>query len=83
MAIKDFKNIENINLNLDSTAQLVSSKDLNVFKTIAKNVTDFGMSKNDVIEFRLYDLANNLLQQTNGVMVRYIHKDDLTKYLKW
>jgi len=82
MAIKDFKNIENINLNLDSTAQLVSSKDLNVFKTIAKNVTDFGMSKNDVIEFRLYDLANNLLQQTNGVMVRYIHKDDLNKYLK-
>jgi hypothetical protein len=82
MAIKDFKNIENINLNLDSTAQLVSSKDLNVFKTIAKNVTDFGMSKNDVIEFRLYDLANNLLQQTNGVMVRYIHKDNLTKYLK-
>jgi|688.fasta_scaffold19640_2 hypothetical protein len=82
MSIKDFKNIENINLNLDSTAQLVSSKDLNVFKTIAKNVTDFGMSKNDVIEFRLYDLANNLLQQTNGVTVRYIHKDNLTKYLK-
>jgi len=82
MAIKDFKNIENINLNLDSTAQLVSSKDLNVFKTVVKNVTDFGMSKNDVIEFRLYDLANNLLEQTNGVTVRYIHKDDLNRYLK-
>ena len=82
MAIKDFKNIENINLNLDSTAQLVSSKDLNVFKTSAKNVTDFGMSKNDVIEFRLYDLSNNLLQQTNGVTVKYIHKDELPNYLK-
>ncbi len=33
MAINDFKNIENINLNLDSTAQLVDSKDLAIFKT--------------------------------------------------
>jgi hypothetical protein len=82
MAIKDFKNIENINLNLDSTAQLVDSKDLTIFKTGAKNITDFGMSKNDVIEFRVYDISNNLLQQNNGVSVRYIHKDDLTKYLK-
>lgn len=82
MAIKDFKNIENINLNLDSTAQLVDSKDLTIFKTGAKNITDFGMSKNDVIEFRVYDISNNLLQQTNGINVRYIHKDDLTKYLK-
>jgi len=82
MAIKDFKNIENINLNLDSTAQLVDSKDLTIFKTGAKNITDFGMSKNDVIEFRVYDISNNLLQQTNGISVRYIHKDDLPKYLK-
>jgi len=82
MAINDFKNIENINLNLDSTAQLVDSKDLKIFKTGAKNITDFGMSKNDVIEFRVYDISNNLLQQTNGINVRYIHKDDLPKYLK-
>ena len=40
------------------------------------------MSKNDVIEFRVYDISNNLLQQTNGINVRYIHKDDLPKYLK-
>lgn len=82
MAINDFKNIENINLNLDSTAQLVDSKDLTIFKTGAKNITDFGMSKNDVIEFRIYDISNNLLQQTNGINVRYIHKYDLPKYLK-
>jgi hypothetical protein len=82
MAINDFKNIENINLNLDSTAQLVDSKDLTIFKTGVKNITDFGMSKNDVIEFRIYDISNNLLQQTNGINVRYIHKDDLPKYLK-
>ena len=82
MAIKDFKNIENINLNLDSTAQLVDSKDLTIFKTGARNITDFGMSKNDVIEFRVYDISNNLLQQNDGISVRYIHKDDLTKYLK-
>jgi hypothetical protein len=82
MAIKDFKNIENINLNLDSTAQLLDSKDLTIFKTGAKNITDFGMSKNDVIEFRVYDISNNLLQQTNGISVRYIHKDDLPNYLK-
>ena len=81
MAINDFKNIENINLNLDATAQLVSSKDLTIFKTGAKNITDFGMSKNDVIEFRVYDISNNLLQQTGGISVRYIHKDDLPKYL--
>jgi len=82
MAINDFKNIENINLNLDSTAQLVESKDLKIFKTVAKNIIDFGMSKNDVIEFRVYDISNNLLEQTGGIKVRYIHKDDLSKYLK-
>ena len=82
MAIQDFKNIENINLNLDRTAQLVESKDLTIFKTGAKNITDFGMSKNDVIEFRIYDISNNLLEQTNGIKVRYIHKNDLPKYLK-
>ena len=45
MALNDFKNIENINLNLDTTAQLLNSKDLNIFKTSISNVTDFGMSK--------------------------------------
>ena len=82
MAINDFKNIENINLNLDSTAQLVDSKDLAIFKTSAKNNTDFGMSENDVIEFRIYDISNNLLEQTGGKLVRYIHKNDMSKYLK-
>jgi len=82
MAINDFKNIENINLNLDSTAQLVDSKDLTIFKTGVKNITDFGMSDNDVIEFRVYDISNNLLEQTDGIKVRYIQKNDLPKYLK-
>lgn len=82
MAIQDFKNIENINLNLDTTAQLLNSKDLNIFKTSISNVTDFGMSKNDVIEFRIYDIGNNLLEQTGGKTVNYIHKDNLPKYLK-
>lgn len=82
MAIQDFKNIENINLNLDTTAQLLNSKDLNIFKTSIANVTDFGMSKNDVIEFRVYDISNNLLEQTGGKTVNYIHKDNLPKYLK-
>jgi len=82
MALNDFKNIENINLNLDTTAQLLNSKDLNIFKTSISNVTDFGMSKNDVIEFRVYDITNNLLEQTGGKTVNYIHKDNLPKYLK-
>ena len=82
MAIQDFKNIENINLNLDTTAQLLNSKDLNIFKTSISNVTDFGMSKNDVIEFRVYDIGNNLLEQTGGKTINYIHKDNLPKYLK-
>ena len=81
MAINDFKNIENINLNLASTAQLLDSKDLTIFKTGAKNITDFGMSENDVIEFRVYDLGNNLLEQTDYGNVRYIAKQDLPKYL--
>ncbi len=82
MALNDFKNIENINLNLETTAQLLNSKDLNIFKTSIANVTDFGMSKNDVIEFRVYDIGNNLLEQTGGKNVNYIHKDNLPKYLK-
>lgn len=82
MAIKDFKNIEKINQELESTAQIIKPADLNIFKTSAKNVADFGLSKNDAIEFRLYDISNNLLEQTNGIKVRYIHKDELPKYLK-
>ena len=82
MAIKDFKNIEKINQELESTAQLIKPADLNIFKTSAKNVDDFGLSKNDAVEFRLYDISNNLLEQTNGVKVRYIHKNELSKYLK-
>jgi hypothetical protein len=82
MAIKDFKNIEKINQELEQTAQLITPADLNIFKTSAKSVDDFGLSKNDAIEFRLYDISNNLLEQTNGIKVRYIHKDELSKYLR-
>jgi hypothetical protein len=82
MAIKDFKNIEKINQELESTAQIIKPADLNIFKTSAKNVADFGLSKNDAIEFRLYDISNNLLEQTNGVKVRYIHKAELPNYLR-
>jgi hypothetical protein len=82
MAIKDFKNIEKINQELESTAQLIKPADLNIFKTTAKRVDDFGLSKNDAIEFRLYDISNNLLEQTGGLKVRYIHKAELPMYLK-
>ena len=82
MAIKDFKNIEKINQELESTAQLIKPADLNIFKTTAKKVDDFGLSKNDAIEFRLYDISNNLLEQTGGLKVRYIHKAELPIYLK-
>jgi hypothetical protein len=82
MAIKDFKNIEKINQELEDKAQIIKPADLNIFKTSAKNVDDFGLSKNDAIEFRLYDISNNLLEQTGGFRVKYIHKDELSYYLK-
>ena len=82
MAINDFKNIEKINQELEDKAQIIKPADLNIFKTSAKNVDDFGLSKNDAIEFRLYDISNNLLEQRSGVKVRYIHKDELSFYLK-
>jgi hypothetical protein len=82
MAIKDFKNIEKINQELEQTAQIIKPADLNIFKTSAKSVDDFGLSKNDAIEFRLYDISNNLLEQTGGFKVKYIHKDELSYYLK-
>jgi hypothetical protein len=82
MAINDFKNIEKINQELEDKAQIIKPTDLNIFKTSAKNVDDFGLSKNDAIEFRLYDISNNLLEQQNGVRVKYIHKDELPFYLK-
>ena len=82
MAINDFKNIEKINQELEDKAQIIKPADLNIFKTSAKNVDDFGLSKNDAIEFRLYDISNNLLEQQNGVRVKYIHKDELPFYLK-
>jgi hypothetical protein len=82
MAITDLKNIENINLKTESKGQLIESKDLNIFKSSAAIINQFGQSKNDVIEFRLYDKSNNLLTQTDNKKVKYIKHTEFNNYLK-
>jgi hypothetical protein len=64
MAIKDFKNIEKINQELESTAQLIKPADLNIFKTTAKRVADFGLSKNDAqgLEAEINDFIKEVKQ---------------------
>ena len=81
MAITDLKNISDINTRVDTKGQLVESKDLNIFKSSAAVINQFGQSKNDVIEFRLYDKSNNLLTQTNNKKVRYIKSTEFNEYL--
>jgi peptidoglycan hydrolase CwlO-like protein len=82
MAITDLKNIENINLRTETKGQLIESKDLNIFKSSAAVISQFGQSKNDVIEFRLYDKANNLLTQKDNKKVKYIKYIEFNNYLK-
>lgn len=82
MAITDLKNIENINLKTETKGQLVESKDLNIFKSSAAVINQFGQSKNDVIEFRLYDKSNNLLTQKDNKKVRYVKHTEFNDYLK-
>lgn len=82
MAITDLKNIENINLKTETKGQLIDSKDLNIFKSSAAVINQFGKSKNDVIEFRLYDKTNNLLTQKDNKKVRYVKYTEFNNYLK-
>ena len=81
MAIKDLKNITEINLRQDTKGQLIESADLNIFKSSAAVTNQFGISKNDVIEFRLYDKSNNLLTQLQNKKVRYIKPNEFNEYL--
>jgi hypothetical protein len=81
MAIKDLKNITEINLRQDTKGQLIESADLNIFKSSAAVTNQFGISKNDVIEFRLYDKSNNLLTQLQNKKVRYIKPNEFNDYL--
>ena len=53
--------------------ELLESKDLNIFKSSAAVINQFGKSKNDIIEFRLYDTSNNILTQKDNKKVRYIN----------
>lgn len=65
MAIKSIKEI------IQNKAYMITAEDRKIFEQ-DDMPSFFGFSKNDVIEFLLYDVSDNLLPQKGGVYVRYI-----------
>jgi hypothetical protein len=76
MAIRTFKEI------IDNKGYRVNSKDRKIFEE-GNLQSFFGFSENDMIEFIVYDNADNELPQINGQLARYIPltTDNIRDYL--
>lgn len=81
MNINNYKNIDDIISNKD--VYLASELGKTELSLIDKGFvpTKFGMGVNDVMEFALYDAANNVLEQQDYGTIRYIRGTDINKYL--
>ena len=65
MALRNFKDI------IDNKAYLVNSKDRKIFEE-GDYASFFGFGEGDMIEFIVYDINDNQLEQANNGLVRYI-----------
>ena len=76
MAIQTFKEI------IDNKGYRVNSKDRKIFEE-GNLQSFFGFSENDMIEFVVYDTADNELPQSDGQLARYIPltTDNIRDYL--
>ena len=81
MSIKNYKNIEEINLKTENEGQFIQDKDLFIVSKNETEDTDFGECKYDVMEVSVYDINNNLLPQKSGNNVAYIRTGDIKNYL--
>jgi hypothetical protein len=80
MALDRFKNIDEVITKGTSVTKEISDIDL---KLIDKGFisTPFDIGNNDVLEFVLYDSANNLLEQLNYGNIRYLDATQMDAYL--
>lgn len=80
MALENFKNIDEvINKGTSLTTEL-NAIDLALINQGFK-ATPFNIGVNDVLEFILYDSANNILEQKDYGRIRYIKGQELNEYL--
>ncbi len=80
MALEQFKNIDDvINKGTSLTSEL-NPIDLALINQGFK-ATPFNLGVNDVLEFILYDSANNILDQKDYGKIRYIKGQELNEYL--
>lgn len=80
MALENFKNIDEvINKGTSLTTEL-NPIDLALINQGFK-ATPFNLGVNDVLEFILYDSANNILEQKDYGRIRYIKGQELNEYL--
>jgi hypothetical protein len=81
MSIKNYKNIDNINLKKDSEGQFIQTKDITIITKNQIQEADFGECKYDVMEVSVYDVNNNLLPQKSDKNIAYIKTGDIKNYL--
>ncbi len=80
MALEQFKNIDEvINKGTSLTTEL-NPIDLALINQGFK-ATPFNLGVNDVLEFILYDSANNILEQKDYGKIRYVKGQELNDYL--
>lgn len=65
MALRNFKDI------IDNKAYFVNSKDRKIFEE-GDYASFFGFGEGDMIEFIVYDVNDNQLEQSNSGLIRYI-----------
>lgn len=81
MSIGIYTNEDELNRRLTNTGKYLEPKDEFIISQNLKETTSFGLCDNDVIEFSVYDINNNLLTQRDGNTIRYIKYPDTLKYI--
>ena len=81
MSIKTYTNFEDITLKHESEGRFILDKDLFVISKKEFEEVDFGECHYDVMEVSIYDVNNNILQNTSGNTVAYIKSGDIKNYM--
>jgi hypothetical protein len=81
MQITKYKNIEDLIIKKEEyLGREIEKRDLALIDK-GYSPTTFNIGINDVMEFALYDSANNVLEQERYGMIRYIKGNDIAQYL--
>jgi hypothetical protein len=81
MSIGIYTNEDELNRRLTNTGKYLEPKDEFIISQNLTENTSFGLCDNDIIEFSVYDINNNLLVQNDGSSIRYIEYPNTLKYI--